>query len=175
MTLGVRLLLESTPFWGVIQVDVKNAFNTIHRRAIFEEMRDARGGLEGLLPFVRSFYGGATPLFFSTSWLVTRVEWWAEGSMVEGGRSAGQSGDIGVAGVIGAEAFEEVLVELESATGTRQGDPLGGVLFALGHQQALRATAAAFPDCAFPSIADDTRIVGPPQGWLRHLLILLCG
>ena len=30
------------------------------------------------------------------------------------------------------------------------------------HQQALRATAAAFPDCAFPSIADDTHIVGPP-------------
>ena len=82
--------------------------------------------------------------------------------MVEGGRSAGQSGDTGVARVIRAEAFEEVLVELESATGTRQGDPSGGVLFALGHQQALRATAAAFPDCAFPSIADDTHIVGPP-------------
>ena len=57
---------------------------------------------------------------------------------------------------------EEVVVEIESATGTRQGDPLGGVLFALGHQQALRATAATFPDCAFPSVADDTHIVGPP-------------
>ena len=44
----------------------------------------------------------------------------------------------------------------------RQRDPLGGVLFTLGHQQALRATAAAFPDCAFPSIANDTHIVGPP-------------
>ena len=69
---------------------------------------------------------------------------------------------MGVAGVIGAGDFEEVMVELESATGTRQGDPLGRVLFALGHQRALRATAAAFPDCAFPSIADDTHIVGPP-------------
>ena len=56
------------------------------------------------------------------------------GNKVVGGRSAGQSGDTGVAGVIGAEAFEEVLVELESATRTRQGDPLRGVLFALGHQ-----------------------------------------
>ena len=36
------------------------------------------------------------------------------------------------------------------------------MLFALGHQQVLRATAAVFPDCAFPSIADDTHIVGPP-------------
>ena len=31
--MGVRLLPESTPSWGVIQVDVKNAFNTIHQRA----------------------------------------------------------------------------------------------------------------------------------------------
>ena len=61
-----------------------------------------------------------------------------------------------------AGGCEEVVMEIESATGTRQWDPLGSVLFALGHQQALRATAAAFPDCAFPSIADDTHIVGPP-------------
>ena len=26
----------------------------------------------------------------------------------------------------------------------------------------MRATAAAFPDCAFPSIGDGTHIVGPP-------------
>ena len=45
--LGVRLLLESSPSWGVIQVDVKNAFNTIHRRPIFEELRDVGGVLGG--------------------------------------------------------------------------------------------------------------------------------
>ena len=41
-------------------------------------------------------------------------------------------------GTMGNEAggCEEVVVEIESATGTRQGDPLGGVLLALGHQQA---------------------------------------
>ena len=58
--LGVQLLLESMPSWGVIQVDVKNAFNTIHRRAIFEELRDAGGVLGGLFPFVRAFYGAST-------------------------------------------------------------------------------------------------------------------
>ena len=63
---GVRLLLESTPSWGVIQVDVKNAFNTIHRRAVFEELRAAGGVLGGLFPFVRAFYGVFYPLFFST-------------------------------------------------------------------------------------------------------------
>ena len=65
--LGVRLLLESTPSGGVIQVDVKNAFNTISRRAIFEELRNVGGVLGGLFPFVRAFYGTSTPLFFSTS------------------------------------------------------------------------------------------------------------
>ena len=38
---------------------------------------------------------------------------------------------------------------------------LGGVLFALGHKQALCATAAVFLDCAFPSVADDTHIGSP--------------
>ena len=52
-------------------------------------------------------------------------------------------------------------MEIESATGTRWGDPLGGVFFALGHRHALRATAAAFLDRAFTSIANDTHIVGP--------------
>ena len=144
--LGVRLLLESTPTLGVIQVDVMNAFNTINRTAIFEELRDAGGILAGLFPFVRTFYGESTPLFFSSSQPGVECADGVEGEMW---------GDTG--GV-----FEGGMVELESATGTRQGDPLGGVLFALGHQQALRATAAAFPDCAFPSVADDTHVVGPP-------------
>ena len=33
-------------------------------------------------------------------------------------------------------------------------------MFTLGHRWALCATAAAFSFCAFPSIADDTNIVG---------------
>ena len=56
---------------------------------------------------------------------------------------------------------------------------LGGVFFALGHLQALRATAAAFPDRAFPSIADSRRSllililwVHLPEWW-RHSCISL--
>lgn len=74
MTLQVRPLFEPTPSWGVIEVDVKDAFNTIHRRAIFEELRDVAGGFGGLVPFVRSFYEEATALFFFISWFVTGVE-----------------------------------------------------------------------------------------------------
>ncbi|KAL2642349.1 hypothetical protein R1flu_009936 [Riccia fluitans] len=48
-----------------------------------------------------------------------------------------------------------------SESGTRQGDPLGGALFALEHLCALRTTALEHPLCLFPSLADDTHIVGP--------------
>ena len=64
----------------------------------------------------------------------------------------------------GVRVCKEVVVEIEFATRTRQGHPLGGVLFALGHQQALRATAAAFPDCLFSLITNDSHRVGPPSG-----------
>ncbi|KAL2654041.1 hypothetical protein R1flu_022169 [Riccia fluitans] len=50
---------------------------------------------------------------------------------------------------------------LFSQMGTRQGDPLGGALFALGHLRALRSTTTAHPLCIFPSYADDTYIAGP--------------
>ncbi|KAL2635255.1 hypothetical protein R1flu_006734 [Riccia fluitans] len=50
---------------------------------------------------------------------------------------------------------------LFSQMGTRQGDPLGGALFALGHLRALCSTAAAHPLCIFPSYADETYIAGP--------------
>ncbi|KAL2609230.1 hypothetical protein R1flu_027803 [Riccia fluitans] len=49
---------------------------------------------------------------------------------------------------------------LLSEVGTRQGDPLGGTLFALGHLRALRAIVPQHPDCIFSSYADDTHIVG---------------
>ena len=150
-------------------MDAKNASNTIHRRAIFEELRDASGVLGGSFPFVRTIYGASTSLFSSTSQLGVGL---GDGG---GGRVGGDDGRVGLGldgdihsldgcGTMGDEVggCEEVVVEIDSATGTRQGDPLGGALFALDHQQALRASAATFQDCAFPSIADDTHIVGPP-------------
>lgn len=51
---------------------------------------------------------------------------------------------------------------LESQTGSRQGDPLAGFLFALAYHRPLSATHAAFPDVQLPSYADDTHIVGQP-------------
>ena len=125
--------------------------------------------LGGLFPFVRIFYGASSPLFFSTSRLGVGS---GEGM---GGRVGGDDGRVGLGlvgdghsldgcGTMGDDVggCQEVVVEMKSPIGTRQGGPLGGVLFALGYQQAVRATAAAFSDCAFPSIANDTHIVGPP-------------
>ncbi len=46
---------------------------------------------------------------------------------------------------------------------TRQGDPLGGALFALVHFKALCSTVNGFPYCLFPSNVDDIHIIGPPS------------
>ena len=48
-----------------------------------------------------------------------------------------------------------------SCTGTRQGDPLAGALFALGHIRAIQRTHAAHETVFLPSIADDTFLLGP--------------
>jgi hypothetical protein len=45
--------------------------------------------------------------------------------------------------------------------GTRQGDPLGEELFVLAHFRALHSTANHFPSYLFPSITNDTHIIGP--------------
>ena len=86
------------------------------------------------------------PLFFSTSRLgVGLEEGWGGSLQGDDGRRRlglggdGHSLDVGRNEVGGCK-------EVVSAIGTRRGDPLGGVLFALGHQQAVRAIAMAFPD-----------------------------
>ncbi|KAL2613014.1 hypothetical protein R1flu_024706 [Riccia fluitans] len=58
---------------------------------------------------------------------------------------------------------EDEVSLLSSELGTRQGDPLDGALFALAHLRALRTTASEHPLCLFPSLADNTHIVGPPR------------
>ena len=56
---------------------------------------------------------------------------------------------------------DQTVHRIASSTGTRQGDPLGGPLFMLGHSRALKAVSAKFPEVLFPSLADDTHILGP--------------
>ncbi|KAL2643240.1 hypothetical protein R1flu_010827 [Riccia fluitans] len=56
---------------------------------------------------------------------------------------------------------EDEVSLLSSESGTCQGDPLGGALFALAHLHALRIVASKHSLCLFPSLADDTHIVGP--------------
>ncbi len=43
----------------------------------------------------------------------------------------------------------------------RHGDPLRGFLFALAHYQALLKTIAQAPSYVFPSLMDNTHVVGP--------------
>ena len=59
---------------------------------------------------------------------------------------------------------QPTFLTLTSSTGTRQGDPLGGALFAFGHKVALdRAKARAPSNVLFPTFADDTYIIATPE------------
>jgi len=42
----------------------------------------------------------------------------------------------------------------------RQGDPLKGLLFVLAHYRVFVETITWTPSCVFPSLANDTNIVG---------------
>jgi len=75
-----------------------------------------------------------------------------------------------------------VKVMSQSTMGTRQGDPWGGgggggELFALAHFNVWCSITNHFPSCLFPSIVDDTHIIGPPSIWsfaYEHFQTKLC-
>jgi len=50
---------------------------------------------------------------------------------------------------------------IKSSSGTKQGDSLKGHLFALAYYWILLKTIAWAPNCVFPSLANNTHIVGP--------------
>jgi hypothetical protein len=55
---------------------------------------------------------------------------------------------------------ESDVIVIFFAMGTHQGDPLGQALFALTHFKALHSIASDFLFYLFPSIVDDTHIIG---------------
>jgi hypothetical protein len=54
------------------------------------------------------------------------------------------------------------VIIIPSTMETRQGDPLRGALFAFTHFRTLHSITNHFL-CLFPSIVDDTHIIGPPS------------
>jgi len=53
------------------------------------------------------------------------------------------------------------VIIIPSTMRTRQGDPLGGALFALAHFKVLFFIVNHFLSCLFPSIIDDIHIISP--------------
>jgi hypothetical protein len=50
---------------------------------------------------------------------------------------------------------------IESSLDTRHGNPLGGPIFNFAHYQTFLKTIMQAPNYIFPSLANDTHIVGP--------------
>ncbi len=50
---------------------------------------------------------------------------------------------------------------IESSSCMRQGDPLGDILFVFAHYRTHLKTIMWVPNYVFPSLVDDTHIVGP--------------
>ncbi len=59
--------------------------------------------------------------------------------------------------------FWFIIIIIMKVMRTCQGDPWGGVLFALTHFRALHSIANHFPFHLFPFIRDNTHIIGPPS------------
>ncbi|CAI5946643.1 unnamed protein product [Closterium sp. NIES-65] len=131
LTHSFRSALATHPDWCALQIDVANAFNSFHRHAMFEGLRESP--FSGLIPFLRVFYGTPSDLYLRA------------GPFVQ---------------------------SLESARGSRQGDPLGPFLFAFTQQQVMESVTREFRDLLFLSYADDTYIMGPAARILEAFGVL---
>ncbi len=101
---------------GILTIDFKNAFNTLGRRCIFDQLTVH---FPGLARFYHWTYHCPAPLYLSDGTLATM-----------------------------------------SATGVRQGDPLGSLFFCLGLQPILLQLCTEFPECHVLAYADDVTVLG---------------
>ncbi len=118
-----------------------NAFNSVSRKVIFQELCVIGGDIIRLIPFVHAFYAFEFPLFYNHCNL---------------------EGDVTI---------------IPFVMGICQCDFFGGALFALAHFRALCSTTSHFPSCLFPSIIDDTQIIGLlsiVSSTYEHFQIELC-
>ncbi len=67
----------------------------------------------------------------------------------------------------------EGITIIESFLSMRQGDLIGGFSFALTHYRTLLKTITHAPSCIFPSLANDTHIMGPLSE-IIHVFYNLC-
>ncbi|CAI5939464.1 unnamed protein product [Closterium sp. NIES-64] len=72
LTHSFRSALTTHPDWCALQIDVANAFNSFHRHAMFEGLRESP--FSGLIPFLRVFYGTPSYLYLRAGPFVQSLE-----------------------------------------------------------------------------------------------------
>ena len=114
--------------WVLVAVDLRNAFNTVKRAAVFKGVMER---CPELIPYFLWMYGAPSDLRFDS------------------GRKVCQS-----------------------ATGVRQGDPLGSLLFCLAIHDVLRRLKIAVPKANAMFYIDDGTIIGPRSAVLQAVAFL---
>jgi len=100
--------------------------------------------------------------FNGVSWIIVFKELWnVEGPLVNIGPFTKLFYDIHFSLYYRHGQHEEGVTIIESSLSIRQGDPLGGLLFALAHYQTLLKTIKQALDCVYQSLTNNTHIVGP--------------
>ncbi|CAI7900034.1 unnamed protein product [Closterium sp. NIES-54] len=72
LTHSFRLALATHPDWCALQIDVANDFNSLHRHAMFEGLRESP--FSGLIPFLRAFYGTPSDLYLRAGPFIQSLE-----------------------------------------------------------------------------------------------------
>jgi hypothetical protein len=102
-----------------------NAFNSVSRGVIFQELHVEGGDIIQFIPFVLTLYAFESPMFYNH------------------------------------HTHDGNVTIIPSAMAIHRGDLLGKALFALVHLKALHFTMIHLTSYLFPSIIDDTHIIGP--------------
>lgn len=129
----------------VVTLDMKNAFNTLHR-PVFVGAVKANDSFRVLLRHVESLYVGSSDLLV------------AEDAPLEAGPAPDER--------------KKVFRRLSSASGVRQGDVLGPVLFSLGIHDILLEARQRFPGATIKAYLDDITVTGDAKEVIETVLFL---
>jgi hypothetical protein len=163
----IQSLLQLHPNYVVLSTDVKNAFNSISRSIISEQLQKHRHELDStsiIRLFHWSHYTDSTLLVYgqhsNSNIQVAPIS--LSNSILMEQSSSNLSCDRQL-----IQHAPELKAILNSSVGVRQGDSIASFAFALGIQHTYEQLQSKFPNVHFVAIHDDLTIIGDPMESLK--------